>query len=200
MEQSDQPVTKKLTIFTTEDFDLLLRISKEADGCDSLLTYELPYSVSKYLETESDDKEETRSKLNELLSTVSSYHGNDDESWRIKKDVGVPFKVENDILHIGDDIRIADADRIVFACEVRAAFVVPGKKSIALGCKPNLLFRINNLLSRRLFLLDMEGQTDEEGKLQLDLLWKQVAKESQKQEEEAPEQVPVEVVTDSDAS
>ena len=49
-------------------------------------------------------------------------------------------------------------------------------------------------------MLDMEGQTDEEGKLQLDLLWKQVAKETQKQEEATPEQVPVEVVSDAEPS
>ena len=163
---SDTP--DRISIFRTEDFTQFLNACELANATDCLFVYEMPYPAMDYL------KDFSREEVAKLLDIVGGYHSDEKEKWRIAKQIGASLKIdENKVIHVGDSIKLLDSNRIVFIPEGRTVLIVPGEESIKNGLKPNLILRFKNLLSNRLFVLDMQSTEDEDKKLQLDLMWKE---------------------------
>lgn len=141
------------------DFETLKNICSKVDIVDSYSVITMPNLSADYADSE-------KHSLGNLITTLMEYESDENNQWRIEKNVVQQIQITENGINIGP-ILIQDVEKIIVVSKINSLYIIPGKNTIvSKAIKPNEILRLSNFISTRMFLMqfnDVKSKQKENG-------------------------------------
>lgn len=155
---ADELVEEKILMQPIE-YDGLFGFVKQCNYA-TLLTYQLPNKADAFV----DD-------LQGLMEVLTGYFNNDDERWRVKKEINVDIHgaqkeaSAEKYITLGKDKVLYDAAKIFAVVRLNSFFVIPGPRSLSEGrFNPSEVLQISNLIAVKPLVMMLANEPVDEEK------------------------------------
>lgn len=147
-------------------FDSFLKLTSKASIIDLLNVYQLPDLADKFI-----DKDDS-----EFIQTLASYHDDENEKWRIKKEKLLQIEKTEDSFKFGART-LFDSKVVYVVPKFNSIFLIPGERSIKEGsCTPVEVYQFTNFISTNPFLIRIQNIESPDGKVGLSLNYEIIEK------------------------